>query len=221
MPASGHRGCAARGARCRGTGTARGCRNTFQMAINYQSQNLHQGFKKKRSVETMWSPWGGAKRQGKLKLMGYVLWWEAREGPGDTRWLQRDTQVRPVPAFGSWKGYGAPSQIFSRQRDADTILSMVRPSQPAVELQSGDVKSWTSHEILLCCCEAMAGDGNTEGGRLAGKVPVLHYALTPKLAECRKQSPRIWQSKSRFSRKRPAWKLAIFSNTNHKPLTDF
>lgn len=66
---------------------------------------------------------------------------------------------------------------------------MVQPSQPALslQLQRGDVKSWTPHEILLCRREVMAGDGSTEDDRLAGKVLALHWyiALIAKLPECR------------------------------------
>lgn len=37
-------------------------------------------------------------------------------------------ELEPVPAFGCRKDYGASSETFSKQKDADFIIPMVQPS---------------------------------------------------------------------------------------------
>lgn len=163
-------------------------KNMFQIAVNYQSQNLHFGFKK--SVEAMHFPWGGAKCQGKTKLPGSQPWREARGGPGDKRWLWRHPQA--------WQGAQAPAcpclweqerlcsfitDLFQTEgcRIYSSCCSTILTSFKSAELLRGHVKSWTPQEIL-CYCKAMAGNGSTEDNCSAGKVPALRYALIPKLA---------------------------------------
>lgn len=106
-------------------------------------------------------------------------------------WRQEVAMKALGSGAGSWSlslplGAGKIMELHQRpfpNRRMQTLL-FLWSNHLSTELQDGAVRSWIPQE-MLCHRGAMAGNGSTEAGRPAGQVPVLHYALGPKLADHR------------------------------------